>query len=59
FIMSLVIGGLSVRLVLNNPTLPENTDGHLTPQNLHHVPGHDPRSFPVLVLRNQRRIIDL
>ncbi|PDS33659.1 hypothetical protein CO660_31230 [Rhizobium sp. L9] len=25
--MSLVIGGLSVRLVLNNPTLAENTDG--------------------------------
>ncbi|MDE8763546.1 hypothetical protein PZB21_31025, partial [Rhizobium sp. CBK13] len=26
-IMSLVIGDLSVRLVLNNPTLAENTDG--------------------------------
>jgi hypothetical protein len=46
FIMSLVIGCLSVRLVLNNPTLPENTDGHLNPQNLHHVAGHDPSSQP-------------
>ncbi|MFK4772108.1 hypothetical protein ACI3K0_29235, partial [Rhizobium sp. ZW T2_16] len=27
-IMSLVIGGLSIRLCLNNPTLPENPDDH-------------------------------
>jgi len=27
FIMPLIIGGLSVRLVFNNPTLSENTDG--------------------------------
>jgi len=26
-------------LVLNNPTLPENTDGYET--QLHHIPGHD------------------
>ena len=26
--MSSVIGDLSIRLSLNNPTLPENTDGH-------------------------------
>jgi len=28
-------------LVFNNPTLAENTDGHLNPQDLHHATGHD------------------
>ena len=34
---------VSFRLVFNNPTLPENTDGYET--QLHHVPGRDLEQF--------------
>jgi hypothetical protein len=36
---------VSFKLALNNPTLPEITDGYET--KLHHAPGHD-RSLPIL-----------
>jgi len=46
--MSLVIGGLSVRLVFDNPTLPENTDDR--PQS---------RPFATALLRARSRAASL
>jgi hypothetical protein len=36
---------VSFKLALNNPTLPEITDGYET--KLHHAPGHDLTEWPV------------
>jgi hypothetical protein len=35
---------VSFKLALNNPTLPEITDGYET--KLHHAPGHDRKPAP-------------